>query len=65
MVSISFGDLIVMLATLGGFAGVIFAAGKLSSRVDSLEEWRRTIPSELNAIHGSIRDVAAMIKEGR
>lgn len=64
MISISYGDLIAVVCCLGGLAGVIYAAGKLSARVDSLEEWRRTMPESLNAIHNSIRQLEQMFRKG-
>lgn len=62
MVTLSFGDVIVLLSLFGGFAGVIFGAGKLSARMDSIEEWRRTMPTALDAIHVAIREVQTMLK---
>jgi hypothetical protein len=62
MVTLSFGDLMVAVATIAGFAGVIFNAGKLSARVDSIEEWRRTMPNKLDEIHAAIRDVAKIVR---
>jgi hypothetical protein len=64
MVTLSFGDLIVLVSLFTGFAGVVFGAGKLSARMDSIEEWRRTMPSELQAIHTAIREVRSLIKTG-
>lgn len=47
-----------LTVTLGMFfAGIIYAAGRLSSRVESLEEWRRTMEPKLDAIHAAIRQV--------
>jgi hypothetical protein len=62
MVTLSFADVLVLFSCFGGLAGVIYFAGKLSARVDSLEEWRRSMPQELGAIHAAIRDVDKMIR---
>lgn len=62
MVTLSFGDLVMVATMLGGFATVIFYAGKLSARVDSLEEWRRAIPQQFDAIHAALRDLDKAIR---
>lgn len=62
MVTLSMADILVLLSSLGGLMTIVFYGGKLSSRVESLEEWRRSIPQELTAIHSAIRETQAMIR---
>lgn len=62
MITLSPGDVLVLLSCLGAIAGVIYAAGRLSARVDALEEWRRNMAGELSQIYGAIRRVESLVK---
>lgn len=62
MVTLTFGDMLTLLTMLGGFSVVIFAAGKFTSRLESLEEWRRAMPHELDKIHEAIREMGRTLK---
>ncbi len=62
MITMSFADFVVLLSCLGAIGGVIFAAGRLSARVDYLEAWRHDMAGELTAIHTAIRHVETMIR---
>lgn len=48
-----------ILITLGG---VIYQAGRLAARVESLEAWRLQMNAELGAIHDAIRKLMEIIR---
>lgn len=62
MIQLSPADVLVMASCLGALAGVIFAAGRLTARVDELESWRRQMSNELGAIHTAIRHIEAIVR---
>lgn len=62
MVTLSIGDVLTLAGCLGGFAAVIYAAGKFAARLESLEEWRRSMPHEFDRIHEAIREVKNSIR---
>lgn len=42
--------------------GCVFAAGRLTARVESLEAWRMQMNGELSSIHAALRRLAGLIK---
>jgi hypothetical protein len=46
-------------------AGVIFAGGRLSARVDALERWRDEMRGEFRELRGGIDDVKRLIRGQR
>lgn len=55
-------DSAAIVAALALSAGIIFAAGQVSARVSSLEQWRSEMRHELDAIHTQLRHIAGLIK---
>lgn len=45
-------------------AGIIFAAGRLTSRVESLEDWRGEVKGDLHRIRDGIDRLLKMPPEG-
>jgi hypothetical protein len=45
-------------------AGVIFGAGRLTSRVESLESWRAEVRGDLTQIRADIASILKLIKGG-
>jgi hypothetical protein len=41
---------------------VTFHIGRLSARVDSLEQWRATLERQIDSVHGGIRHLEDLIK---
>lgn len=62
MVNISIGAAIGICGILMPLAGVIYQAGRLEARVESLEAWRLVMNGELKAIHDAIRGVTGLIR---
>jgi hypothetical protein len=46
-------------------AGVIYAAGRMSARVEALETWRVALETKMDGIHGGIRRLEELVKNGR
>ncbi len=42
-------------------AGVIYQAGRLTVRVEKLEQWREENLRELNTIHAALRHIESLI----
>lgn len=42
--------------------GIIFGAGRLTARVESLENWRNEVRNSLNILHQEINHVAELIR---
>jgi hypothetical protein len=42
--------------------GVVYQAGRLAARVESLEAWRGELRHELDVIHTELRNIVALIK---
>jgi uncharacterized membrane protein HdeD (DUF308 family) len=59
---ISIGAAVGIFGILVTLAGVIYQAGRLAARVESLEAWRVLMNTELGAIHSAIRDVEKIIR---
>lgn len=62
MVNISVGAAIGIFGILVTLAGVIYQAGRLEARVESIEAWRIQMNGELTAIHDAIRGVIGLIR---
>jgi hypothetical protein len=62
MMEISGGAAIGIFGILATLAGVIYQAGRLAARVESLEAWRVQMNNELGAIHEAIRHLAEIIR---
>lgn len=62
MMEISLGAAIGIFGILLTLAGVIYQAGRLAARVESLEAWRAEMNNELGAIHQAIRHVTELIR---
>lgn len=62
MFTITPGAAIGIFGILMTLAGVIYQAGRLAARVESLEIWRADMNHELGAIHTAIRETQAMIR---
>lgn len=46
---------LALQVTIGIFmAGIIFQSGRLSTRVDKLEEWRGEMRAQFEALHGHL-----------
>lgn len=55
----------IVSAITGAFIlGVTFYAGRLTSRVDRLEEWRAEVRDEFKALHGHLERLAATMMAG-
>jgi hypothetical protein len=42
--------------------GVVYQAGRLAARVESLEAWRIEMKRDLDAIHTELRNIVSLIK---
>lgn len=44
--------------------GLMFHAGRVAARIDSLEAWRNEMRGTLDAVHAAIRRVEDLIRNG-
>ena len=61
MVTLSVGDVLMVVGLLLTVSGMIFVLWKLFARVESIEAWRAAMPAELDKIHGAIRDLRSEV----
>lgn len=62
MLEISAGAAVAIFGILLTLAGIVYQAGRLAARVESLEAWRLQMNQELSAIHDAIRHVGEIIR---
>lgn len=46
-------------------AGVVFQFGRLTARLEHLEEWRRDMIGALNTIHDQLREIRDLVANER
>lgn len=55
----------VVVTVAIALAAVIFHAGRLNARVESLESWRAEVRHEFNRVHDELSHIASLITEGK
>lgn len=55
-------DIVVPIAVALFCLGVVYQAGRLSNRVDALEEWRRETKQTLDSIHAILREISTAVR---